>query len=143
MFKFQTHVYCEIGPGVTAIVEVIETFFQICIRPAIAKLHLLKEFNWPFCFVGGSLNSKIPMRRPLQLLQVSSMNCISKPRWIGPWQRGILWGTKWVMRKFSDANPGHSAYSRHECVSFKGLCAAKGCFPSSKSKAATLVQIFT
>ena len=69
-------------------VKVIEAFFQICFRPAIPKLQLSKEFNWPFSFAWGSVNSKIPMWRPFQLLQVSSMNCISKPRWIGPWQRG-------------------------------------------------------
>ena len=148
MFKFQTHVYNQLwyrswcDGNCRGNRNILSNLHPTSNRqaPSLERVQLALLFWWGFSQLEDP-HAEAPSAAPSKQHELHLQAPMDRPLAAG--QRGILWGTKWVMRKFSDANPGHSAHFRHECVSFKGLCAAKGCFPSSKSKAATLVQIFT
>jgi len=61
-----------------ATVEIVKAFLQVGFSPTISKFHPLEKLHRSYFFWGAFSNSKIPVGRPLQLIDVGTMDSITK-----------------------------------------------------------------
>ena len=88
----ETNIY---SPSMLAPVEIVKASLQVGVFPRISKFHLLEKLHRSYCFGGAFWNSKIPVRRPLQLIHVGAMNSITKTTGICPGKSGGRWVDWW------------------------------------------------